>query len=94
MSALAVVLNLLETGRVRVPAAPQPPDGLDQAVRELDRIARPTLALDPPVLMPAVAEWALLLLFRACQSLVYREIEADAVTDALSRPCLSVSCRT
>jgi hypothetical protein len=87
MSALAFVSNLLDSGRVRVPSARQAPERLDEAVRELDRLARAELAFDAPPLAPAAGEWALLLLYRACQALVYREIEPDAVKDALSRPC-------
>jgi hypothetical protein len=87
MAALEFVQSLAETGRVRVGADPGPPARLDEAVRELDRLARPHLAFDPPPVAPAVAGWALLALYRACQSLVYREIEADAVREALSRPC-------
>ena len=87
MSALSFVSALFETGRVLVGVSPQPPEGLADAVRELDRVSRLDMALEPPALAPAVGEWALLLLYRACQSLVYREIPAEAVLDALSRPC-------
>jgi hypothetical protein len=87
MSALAFVSNLLDSGRVRVPSARQPPERLDEAVRELDRLARAEMPFPAPPLAPVAGEWALLLLYRACQALVYREIEPDAVRDALSRPC-------
>ena len=87
MSALAFVNTLLETGRVRVPADPRQPGELEPAVRELDRAARPEMAFDPPPLDLAAAAWGLVVLYRGCQSLVYREIDADAVRDALTRPC-------
>ena len=87
MAALAFVESLVDGGRVRVGAASAPPARLAEAVRELDRLARPHLAFEPPTLAPPVGEWALLMLYRACQSLVYREIEADAVRAALAVPC-------
>jgi hypothetical protein len=87
MSALVFVSNLLDSGRVRVPSTRQPPERLNEAVRELDRVGRGEMAFEAPPLAPAAGEWALLLLYRACQSLVYREIDPDAVQDALSRPC-------
>lgn len=85
--ALDFVTALLESGRVRVPASPDVLGGLAQAVQELDHLARPELAFDAPALVPAAGEWALLLLYRGCQALVHREIEAGAVRAALSRPC-------
>ena len=87
MSAVTFVNTLLDSGRVKVPSDRRPPDKLAEAVRELDRLARAELAFDPPRLRPEAGEWALLALYRACQSLVYRDIEPDAVRDALSRPC-------
>src|SRR5688500_7617057 len=87
MSALTFVHNLVDSGRVRVPSARQAPQDLQEAVRALDRLARADLAFTAPPLEPAAGEWALLALYRACQALVYREIEPDAVRDALSRPC-------
>jgi hypothetical protein len=87
MSALTFVSNLLDSGRVRVPSTRQPPERLDEAVRELDRLARAEMPFDAPALAPAAGEWALLLLYRGCQALVHREIDPDGVKDALSRPC-------
>src|SRR4051812_7362646 len=87
MSAVAFVNSLLDTGRVRVGPSPVVPDDLADAVRELDRAARPNLAFVAPELLSDVAEWALLVLYRGCQALVYREIEADAVRVALAVPC-------
>ena len=85
------VSSLLETGRVRVPppgqSAATPLKGLEPAVAELERSIRPDLAFDPPALSPAAAGWALSTVYRGCQALVYREMEAAAVHEALSRPC-------
>ena len=87
MSAVAFVQQLLETGRVRVAASPQPPEGLDDAVELLDVVARDELAHEPPGLDVEVARWALLVLYRGCQSLIYRDLGASAVRDALGAPC-------
>ena len=88
MSALLFVDALLETGRVCVPASRAAPADLAAAVAELDRAVRPELAFDgPPPVDEPVAAWALTILYRGCQSLVYRDINADAVRDALSQPC-------
>lgn len=91
MSALAFVQALLETGRVRVPEGRDAPADLDAAVAELDRAIRPELAFDPPAVDPAAAGWAVTVLYRGCQALVFRDIDADAVRDALSRPCPSAA---
>jgi hypothetical protein len=88
MSALLFVDALLENGRVRVPASRAAPADLEAAVAALDHEVRPELAFDgPPALDVPVAAWALTILYRGCQSLVYRDIDADAVRDALSQPC-------
>src|SRR4051794_31538236 len=88
MSALLFVDALLETGRVRVPASRAAPADLAAAVAGLDPAGRRELAFDgPPPLDEAVAAWALTILYRGCQSLVYRDIDADAVRDAMSQPC-------
>jgi hypothetical protein len=87
MSALLFVDALLETGRVRVPASRDAPADLEAAVAELDRGVRPELAFEAPPLDVPVGVWALTILYRGCQSLVYRDIDADAVRDALSQRC-------
>jgi hypothetical protein len=88
MSALLFVDALLENGRVRVSASRAAPADLGAAVAALDHEVRPELAFDgPPALDVPVAAWALTILYRGCQSLVYRDIDADAVRDALSHPC-------
>jgi hypothetical protein len=87
MSALPFVDALLESGRVRVPSSRAAPADLEAAVAALDHEVRPGLAFEAPALDAAVASWALTILYRGCQSLVYRDIDADAVRDALSQPC-------
>ena len=87
MSALDFVQSLADTGRVIVPPALDPPADLEPAVRMLDDMARADLAFEAPPLIPAAAQWALTLLYRGCQALVYRQIDAAAVSDGLSQPC-------
>jgi hypothetical protein len=87
MSALPFVDALLESGRVRVPSSRAAPADLEAAVAALDHEVRPGLAFEAPPLDVPVAAWALTILYRGCQSLVYRDIDADAVRDALSQPC-------
>ena len=87
MLATDFVQDMLSSGRLRVPRDPGPPRDLGGAVRELDRLARPDLPFDPPPLAGSVGEWALLTVYRACQALVHRDIEPDAVRAALAVPC-------
>ncbi|MDB5357370.1 MAG: hypothetical protein JWN24_3823 [Phycisphaerales bacterium] len=87
MSALQFVRSLLEEGRVRVGPSPEPPGGIDAAVLELDRASRPQMAFEPPGLVFPAAQWGLVMLYRGCQALVYRDIEPGAVRECLSAPC-------
>jgi len=87
MSALVFVQSLLESGRVTVPKEDSPPEHLEQAVAELDRGARIEMPFDAPLLSVPVASWALRLLYAACQALVFREIEGDAIRQMLALPC-------
>ena len=86
-SAVDFVRSLVETGHVRVPPDEAAPKNVEEAVRELDGAARLELAFEPPALDPAAGAWALMRLYRACQALVFREIDASAVSHALGAPC-------
>ena len=86
-SAVAFVRSLAESGRVSVPPDEALPADLDAAARELDAAAREEMAFDPPALHPGAAAWALTVLYRACQALVFREIDAASVQQALAAPC-------
>ena len=86
-SAVAFVRSLAETGRVSVPPDEAIPSDVDPAVCELDTVARQDMASDPPALESPAAAWALTLLYRACQALVFREIDAASVEQALAAPC-------
>ena len=79
--------SLLDNGRVSVPRDPTAPDDLPAAVALLDNAARPELAFVAPALSVPAACWALQTLYRACQALVFREIDADDVRKALGDPC-------
>jgi hypothetical protein len=88
MSALDFVTALLEGGgRVRVGPDPLPASDLAGAAATLDAAVRPTLAFEPPPLSVPAGEWAILVLHRACQALVYREIDGSAVRAGLALAC-------
>ena len=78
---------LLDSGRVSVPPDETALDDLSTAVGVLDAAARPELAFEPPALSAAAAAWALEVLYRACQALVFREVDAAQVRRVLARPC-------
>lgn len=87
MSATNFVHDLLESGRVRVPAELRAPDDLEAAVQALDESLRPEMPFDAPVLVRDCATWALTLLLRACQFFTYRAIDEETVRRELSVPC-------
>jgi hypothetical protein len=87
MSLAAFVEALIDGGPLVVGADLTDPAGIPDAIALLDDAARAELAFDGPKVDPAVTEWALVMLFRAAQSLVYRELEADWVTAALGQSC-------
>ncbi|HEY2587414.1 MAG TPA: hypothetical protein VGI81_16840 [Tepidisphaeraceae bacterium] len=87
MSALEFVSSLLERGVVRVSAPPDAPRDWRAAIVELDQMARPEMAFDPPPLVEPAAAWGLSMLYRSCQFLTYREVDAETVRRALAEPC-------
>jgi hypothetical protein len=88
MSALDFVTALLEAGgRVRVGPEPLAVSELADAAMMLDAALRPSLAFEPPPLSVPAGEWAIRVLHRACQALVYREIDANAVRTGLALTC-------
>jgi hypothetical protein len=56
-------------------------------IETFDFVARTGLAYDAPRLVPVVARWAAERLYRACQFLVYRDVEADEVREGCAVPC-------
>ncbi|HEV3338956.1 MAG TPA: hypothetical protein VG125_01325 [Pirellulales bacterium] len=83
--------SLAETGRVQVaePEAPleQVQGEADELLAVYDRLARDQLAFAAPRFVPAVARWAAELMYRGCQLLVFRRLDARAVQTALSVTC-------
>jgi hypothetical protein len=82
--------SLVEDGHVAIlhDAAPSAEDmsGLRTLLRELDRDMRLRLAFTPPALDLVTAQWACVMLYRACQFLMFRHVEAEVVDEALSLP--------
>lgn len=98
MSLTAFLAGLEESGRGRVPAAPDlgPPDAatltaLDERLRALDARVRADLAHRPPPLDLPAARWAARTLYVAAQALVHRAIPPDALQALLGGPAPSPS---
>lgn len=92
-------VSLRDTGTVDVDSADDPSldeiQELKAVLRELDRLTRLELPGTPPPLSMAAVSWAAVTFYRACQFLVFREVEGDEVEATLSRPCpepLSPAC--
>jgi hypothetical protein len=90
VSALDCWNALFEGGNVRV----DPPDdaaGDDQtlavAIARIEADWRLDLAGEPPNLQLGSAVWAVQIIYKACQFLVYREADPDMVAKALGVPC-------
>ncbi len=69
-----------------------PVDGRDWAaagevIGTMDFVARTEMAYEAPRFIAEVARWAAERLYRACQFLVYREVEAAEVRDGCAAPC-------
>ena len=60
---------------------------LPRALRAWDEVARAEMPGSAPTLEPAPAAWAAVMLYRACQCLVYRDVSAEEVVAALGSPC-------
>ncbi|HEX7449292.1 MAG TPA: hypothetical protein VF306_17185 [Pirellulales bacterium] len=82
---------LMESGRVEVSASGEALEvaacETDEVLRACDGVARQQLAFTPPPLHLAAARWAAELLYRACQALVYRHLDAATVRQSLAVPC-------
>lgn len=80
--------ELFTTGEVAVPASAKDDWEFDnearETLREWDRVVRAELAGEAPVLDENAAGWAARQLFKACQCLVDRDIDADGVREALA----------
>lgn len=90
MLAVSFVNSLLERGAVRVPGPTEPsPGDWADAVAELDRAVRPEMAFDPPPVDEPAAIWGLQMLYRGCQCLAHRDVDAETVGRMLAEPCPS-----
>jgi hypothetical protein len=91
MSWATFLTALLETGRVRVGLADLPAEHsiaeADETLRTFDAVARLEMADDAPDFRLEAARWGASTLYRACQLLVFRDLDQAAVKHGLSRPC-------
>jgi len=82
---------LQENGRVKVSIVPdKAPDSaakIDVRLREMDGVARSELAGTAPEFRIEAARWAAKMLYQGCQFLVFREVNADTVRQALAEAC-------
>lgn len=86
MPATDFVNSLLEHGRVRVSAELMPLADLGDAVEQLDATVRSEMAWVAPSLRTETAQWALTLLYRGCQFLTHRHLEASLIDQAFAVP--------
>src|SRR5690348_14553961 len=66
---------------------PQRGEELERALNEMDAVARGDLAFTAPALSMPAAQWAAIRMYRACQFLVYREVEPSIIEKDLREPC-------
>ncbi len=86
--------KLLTDGQAEVEGGATPP--LDEAAIGLlatwERDARLDLAGKPPEYVPAAAGWAAIMVYRACQLVVCRDVTAEEVAAALAEPVPAARC--
>ena len=89
MEMRAFLQALFETGHVSAPLtlSTGEKDEITPQLLEFDRAARLNLAGTAPELNLAVAAWAATLLYRTCQLLILRNLDAAQVADAFLLPC-------
>src|SRR5687767_1942042 len=90
---LAFLAALEESGRARVPAAPdlEPPSAetlaqLDERLRALAARVSADLAHAPPPVQVPAARWAARALYVAAQALAHRAIPSEAIEAILAAP--------
>lgn len=85
------LMSLIEHGRVEVAAVGEALEArtgeADELILGYDELSRAQLAFTAPPYHPAVARWAAELLYRGCQAVVYRQLDADAVKQLLAVAC-------
>ena len=89
MELSAFLTQLAESGVAVVTGdeALEPGDGAEKIVCAWDAVQRGELAGAAPELIPAVAEWAAVRLYRGCQALVCRELPPAEMQAMLREPC-------
>ncbi|WP_166831245.1 hypothetical protein [Thalassoroseus pseudoceratinae] len=89
MGFASIVDTMLEEGRVGVTGPDLPDDVTDAAavIENFEARYRLNLPGEPPQLSMAVALWAVTRFYQACQYLMFREIDANTVTQGLAIPC-------
>ena len=82
--------HLLGEGRAVVPAphlsVDEPWETGDAVLAENERIWRHDLPEPVPAFIPSAARWAAVWLYRACQFAVHRDVDEQAVQQALAAP--------
>lgn len=82
---------LFEHGCVRVPPIRNLTESdyrdADELLQAFDEAYRQEMPGSPPPLCLASARWAAVQLFRACQYLIFRDVNAATVSAELSKPC-------
>jgi hypothetical protein len=91
---LSFLHDLVTYGRVVVSPTPEstsvPSPELENAIRELDQVARLELGHTPPALHLPTALWALGIIENACRFLVYRQYEPQVISEVLHAPAPDV----
>lgn len=80
---------LFESGHVSVAArlGVEGEEDVTEVIKDFDRVARLNLAPGVPALDEKVARWAAGLLYRACQMVVLRSVEAAEMEAIFRTPC-------
>jgi hypothetical protein len=84
--------QLFDSGRVQV-APPRQPNSTqdlsaaDHVLRDQVAVLRLDFSTEPPPLDDAVARWAALSFYRACQLGIFRELDEDAIDELFAAQC-------
>ena len=91
MGILLFLSQLQESGGIVLenPSEPRAIDleQCDGALLEIERLVRPTLAWEPPELSLPVARWAARMMYAISQTLVFRDIDGEALERRFARRC-------
>jgi hypothetical protein len=89
MDLSAFLTELIDSGRPTVSPESEcvVDDRLVPVLEEIDAAQRANLAWETPEFSPAASIWAVIIVYRACQLVVCRDIDADTAVKLLSEPC-------